>query len=327
MKSKLDKAQLVKASIFTIVIFLPFYFFFPALNLPGKAVDLIEWQKNIERNDSRTLAHVDVLERNAELGQVKSQIALAKLYNEGRWVNKNKIAAEKWLRKAAEAGDKEAQSLLGLKYRRKDEAEATKWLYRAAQQGDPIAQSWIGEMYWSGSGGLEKDQVQGYMWHKLGLHGEDAVKQLSLKMTPEQIEKAENLAETWKPTVTPVKEPGIKFDTIPELPERVPLHLLSEKECLNAPNDLEYKHSQINKNGQDEDQGFNIDGILCGKSHNWCRPADACGNVIGLSCNSKGDGPYIFVNKKTKKIIGRCSFWTGKCQLPRSWMCGHPKNY
>ena len=74
----------------------------------------------------------------------------------------------KWIRKAAELGDSEAQYKLGLMYLdgqgvKKDETEAVRWLRKAAEQGQPDAQLRLGWMYKKGQG-VVKDETEAVKW-------------------------------------------------------------------------------------------------------------------------------------------------------------------
>ena len=109
-------------------------------------------------------------------------------------------------RKKAEAGDAKFQVLMGACYADdassdgvpKDDAEAVKWIRKAADQGDAEAQFNLGNMYYSGTG-VPKDLVQAHVWWNIaGAKGlEDAKKNLRIvekEMTDSQKEKAMDLA-------------------------------------------------------------------------------------------------------------------------------------
>ena len=73
-----------------------------------------------------------------------------------------------------------------------------------AEKGDAIAQFNLGLMCYEGKG-VPQDYVLAHMWWNLsGSNGyKDAVKNRNIvekKMTPSQIEKAQELARNWKPT-------------------------------------------------------------------------------------------------------------------------------
>ena len=77
----------------------------------------------------------------AEQGNISAQVNLGLMYDEGRGVPKNFMAATKWFRKAAEQGDASAQNNLGVAYGNgrgvpKDEIEGLAWFNIAAASGD-----------------------------------------------------------------------------------------------------------------------------------------------------------------------------------------------
>jgi TPR repeat protein len=80
--------------------------------------------------------------------------------------------AVKWYRKAAEQGNAEGQTYLGVMYSRgvdglpKDYAEAVKWYQKAAEQGYALAQNNLGRMYERGYGGLPKDEAEAVKWYR-----------------------------------------------------------------------------------------------------------------------------------------------------------------
>jgi TPR repeat protein len=109
---------------------------------------------------------------------------------------------------AADQGDAEAQSNLGMLYARgqgvpQDDAEAAKWWRMAADRGDVYQQFNLGVMYENGQG-VPKDYVQAHKWFELAaVQGDsEARKRMDLvaeKMTPAQIAEAIRLAREWKP--------------------------------------------------------------------------------------------------------------------------------
>ena len=88
-------------------------------------------------------------------------------------------------------------------YDRKDYQEAVKWFRLSAEQGDANAQSNLGKVYHNGQG-VPQDYVLAHMWWNIcGSSGDkDCVKNKNLvekKMTPSQIERAQDMAINWKP--------------------------------------------------------------------------------------------------------------------------------
>jgi TPR repeat protein len=113
----------------------------------------------------------------------------------------------------AQRGDPTAQSKLGWKYAKgegvtQDYAEAEKWLRKAADQGNGVAQNNLGVMYGQGQG-VTQDYMLAYVWFQRaastlsGADRETAVKERDLagsKLTPEQLLRAQQMAQDWKPT-------------------------------------------------------------------------------------------------------------------------------
>ena len=119
-------------------------------------------------------------------------------------------------RPLAEAGNAEAQTLLGAMYWSgegvaRDHKEAAKWYLRAADKGYARAQNDIGFMYGFGEGVPPKDNVQAYKWLSLAVRNytaknqdrlDQATKDLAAvraRMTPAQIADAERQIRDFKP--------------------------------------------------------------------------------------------------------------------------------
>jgi TPR repeat protein len=106
----------------------------------------------------------------------------------------------------AEQGHAQAQNNLGAMYKLgqgvvKDYKESVKWYRLAAEQGDAQAQYNLGVRYHNGEG-VAQDYVMAHMyWNIAGAGGyKDAIKWRGIvekKMTPSQIEKAQDLAREW----------------------------------------------------------------------------------------------------------------------------------
>jgi TPR repeat protein len=119
-------------------------------------------------------------------------------YNRGDYV-----AALNELMPLAEAGDAEAQVLVGLMYKigggvPQDFAEAAKWLRRSAEQGESAAQGILGMMYVKAEG-VPRDLVKAHLcFNVAGAQGqEDGFKArngLEKLMTPEDIATARRMA-------------------------------------------------------------------------------------------------------------------------------------
>jgi len=119
-------------------------------------------------------------------------------------------------RPLAEAGNAEAQTLLGAMYWSgegvaRDHKEAAKWYLRAADKGYARAQNDIGFMYGFGEGVPPKDNVQAYKWLSLAVRNytaknqdrlDQATKDLAAvraRMTPAQIADAERQIRDFRP--------------------------------------------------------------------------------------------------------------------------------
>ena len=89
--------------------------------------------------------------RNAENGDASAQQFLGMLYSHGskkHLLKQDGVEGAKWIRKAAEQGDADAQCDLAGAYRvgrgvPKDYVEALSWYRKAAEQGDSRAQEYL----------------------------------------------------------------------------------------------------------------------------------------------------------------------------------------
>ena len=148
------------------------------------------------------------LTQQANQGNAHAQFNLGVMYANGEGVPQDDGQAVKWYRLAADQGDAKAQCTLGVMYGTgrgvpKDYVQAAKWSRLAADQGDAKAQSNLGLMYGTGRG-VPQDDVQAHMWFNLAAAQGFAVgaKNRNLaaeQMTPQQIERAQELARNWKP--------------------------------------------------------------------------------------------------------------------------------
>jgi TPR repeat protein len=113
----------------------------------------------------------------------------------------------------AEQGDTKSQYFVGFLYHRGygvpvNNVEAAKWFLKAAEKGDSLSQYYLGKMAEAGEG-IPKDLTVAHMW--LSLSAKDApnvrdaaytredVLKLERKMSAEQIAKAKQMAQQWKP--------------------------------------------------------------------------------------------------------------------------------
>ena len=89
-------------------------------------------------------------------------------------------------------------------YQKKDYKEAVKWWKLSAEQGTANSQFNLGAMYNNGQG-VPQDYALAHMWWSICSSNEskDCVKNRNIvekKMSPSQIEKAQEMARNWKPT-------------------------------------------------------------------------------------------------------------------------------
>jgi hypothetical protein len=141
----------------------------------------------------------------AQSGQPSAQYRLGRMYENGSGVRESSAQAAKWYRKAAEQGFAPAQCALGRLHAsgegvRQDNAEALRWFAKAAAQDYALAMNRLGLMYERGQG-VPKDYVQAYKWFILAAGAEQNVfgvanqEVLARRMTPQQIQEAQRLAE------------------------------------------------------------------------------------------------------------------------------------
>lgn len=102
----------------------------------------------VERFDPKR--RIDRIKMEAEQGSVEAQLDLGQRYMFGRGLPRDGKLADQWLRRAAGAGNVEAQYLVGWLYMplkpadvkivESDPAESIRWLRTAAESGHPSAQ-------------------------------------------------------------------------------------------------------------------------------------------------------------------------------------------
>ena len=105
----------------------------------------------------------------------------------------------------AEAGDAQAQYLLGKYFEPTNAEESWRWNCMAAMQMHRMAQSRMGWMYRWGTELAPKDPVQAYMWYVLAATEEDTRfvnlrNQFARTLKPSQIVAGSARAEEWKPS-------------------------------------------------------------------------------------------------------------------------------
>ncbi len=96
---------------------------------------------------------------------------LSYIYVLGYGVPQGYAEAVRWWRRAAEQGNANAQSRLGILYDMgqgvpQDYAEAVRWWRRAAEQGNANAQFFLGDAYRRGQG-VAQNYIQAYMFANL----------------------------------------------------------------------------------------------------------------------------------------------------------------
>ncbi|MBI0418763.1 MAG: sel1 repeat family protein [Nitrosospira sp.] len=136
-------------------------------------------------------------------GGASAQLNLGAMYDNGEGVTQDYKEAGRWYRLAAAQGDASAQYNLGVMYHNgegvtQDYKEAVKWYRLAAAQGDAEAQYSLGVMYEKGQG-VTQDYIRAHMWWNLASSAGDAGGDknrdiVAKKMTPQQIEKAQDMA-------------------------------------------------------------------------------------------------------------------------------------
>ena len=139
----------------------------------------------------------------ASQGDAAAQNNIGLMYAEGQGVPQDYKEAVKWYRLAAAQGYAIAQLNIGGMYLNgfgvtQNYKEAAKWLRLAAAQGDEKAQFNLGNMYYNGHG-VTQDYASAHMWFNLassagyadGAKNRDLIAQ---RMTPQQIEKAQDMA-------------------------------------------------------------------------------------------------------------------------------------
>ncbi len=105
----------------------------------------------------------------------------------------------------AEGGDANAQAFIGLMYIQRngvlhqDDVEAVKWLRLAADQGQKLAQGELALMYEKGEGVLQNN-VLAHMWYNISSangmsYASKRRDEIALKMTREDISKAQAMAQ------------------------------------------------------------------------------------------------------------------------------------
>jgi TPR repeat protein len=136
------------------------------------------------------------LTQKAEAGDPEAQFRLGAAYDSGRGVARDGAEAEKWYRRAAEAGHAEAQNSIGsgLQAQKRYE-EARIWYERAAAQRHPLAITSLGYLHDLGLG-TKQDRRKGFelysqasdlgwaeaMWNLANMYGAGQLGEKDLNM-------------------------------------------------------------------------------------------------------------------------------------------------
>ena len=138
----------------------------------------------------------------ARVGDEDAQLAVARAYEVGKQVKRNRLEAAKWYRTAAEQGNVEAQFRLGRLVHqggdglKQDLQMAAKLYETAAELGSTDAQNWLGYAYQHGIG-LEANEKNAFEWYQRAANSGHAAAQNNLglmyltgKGTSRSLEKA-----------------------------------------------------------------------------------------------------------------------------------------
>lgn len=169
--------------------------------LAGTPVSSADFQKGVDAAKKGDFATaLKELTPLAEKGDAEALHNLGWIYSDGLQDYKTAI---KWYTLAAEQGVASSQFNLGLMYQNgeavlQDYKAAAKWYTLAAKQGMARAQDNLGVMYANGTGVLQ-DLVRAHMWFNIAASSgyKNAFEnrgKVAKKMTPAQIEKAQDLA-------------------------------------------------------------------------------------------------------------------------------------
>lgn len=125
------------------------------------------------------------------------------------------VEARAALRPAANAGNADAEELIGILYAmglgvERDDRRALEWYLRSAMKGHAGAQSGVGWYYEVGRGLPAPDLVRAYLWYTLSAIGGDPDAVLSLeslapKMSAEQRAEALELVDDYKSWMYPFR--------------------------------------------------------------------------------------------------------------------------
>ncbi len=143
----------------------------------------------------------------AEAGNARAEYRLGIAYAMGLGVPRDYARAVSWLGKSADQGNASAENDLGTLYDQgrgvaADAVQAAHWFRKAAAQGHGSAQLNLASLYMEGRG-VARDPVQAFAWAdaagELGeLHAQALMDAAGIRLTPEQIGQADNLAAQYR---------------------------------------------------------------------------------------------------------------------------------
>jgi TPR repeat protein len=162
--------------------------------LPPTAPVVVSFPKATESGDAITQTYFgkcegvdqyrEVVERAAAQGDATAQYEIGRLYAEGEGVERDDVAAVKWLRMAADQGHAIAQWSLGSCYCtgrgvKQNLPKAVEWYRKAAEQGNPDGQYALGICYDRGKG-VRQDQQEAVKWYGKAADQDDDCAQFQL---------------------------------------------------------------------------------------------------------------------------------------------------
>ena len=161
-------------------------------------------------------SEIGTIRARALAGDAAYQVALGRMYMDGRGVPQDASQGVMWLGKAADQGHPYAQYILGVLYSSgssvpKDERKSLSWFSKAATQGNVSAQVFLGAIYANGKSGVTRNPVTAYIWWSAAAVGATAANDaemavlvtkqrdtLATTMTAAQITEADKLAKQYQ---------------------------------------------------------------------------------------------------------------------------------
>lgn len=144
----------------------------------------------------------------ASKGLAPAQYRLGTLYERGRGVKKDLKTAKSWYEHAAHRGHIKAMHNIAVLLAngmngQPQFSQAAYWFKKAANFGLKDSQYNLAILYQQGLG-VQKDDTEAYRWYALASKQKDRdagkrLKALAKKMSPETLQKAKQLAESWRP--------------------------------------------------------------------------------------------------------------------------------